>query len=90
MNINFLQDGDTWIAIASDCIFRKQHCEELWFAEINRFEYPLKANPDKYIVFWEEDFATKYDFDTLESAKGYILTNYQTKTPLIIGNREDI
>jgi|GEM_PF-6536079 hypothetical protein len=83
MNINFLQDGDTWIAIASDCIFRKQHCEELWFAEISFYE-------NKFVVFWEEDFATKYEFDTLESAKGYISNNYQTKTPLIIGNREDI
>lgn len=83
MKIKFEQEGDNYYAISEDVEYKGQLCESLWWGEIMPYS-------EGYNIQFDDDYRNKILVGTLEIAKDFILKNYHSHTPQIIGRRYDL
>jgi hypothetical protein len=80
MRIQFFKEADSEYAISEKEVYKKQVCDELWWAEIDKA-------PQGVVVRWEDDYSNPVPMRNFSEARSYILQNYHLHTPQIVGER---
>lgn len=80
MNLKFFKEADSYYAIAEKEVYKGMVCDELWFAEVDK-------TPTGVMLRWEDSYEKPEPFETFAEARTFILQNYKSHTPLVVGNR---
>lgn len=81
--IKFEEENGNYYAIERNVDYNGQYCEEIWWAEIN-------PSGEGFNVQFDDDYRNKILMGSLEIAKEFIMKNYQSHTPQVVGKRWDL
>ena len=80
MRLLFENADGIWYVVAYDATYKDYVHQELIFAEVSESLGAFK-------IQWEDDFYNPEFFDTFDSARNHVLSNYNRHQPLSQGRK---